>query len=134
MSPDKHISMISAHLSAGRYEQLTPRFSFPAPVFVNDSAAIMANPTQIWGFFESLHTLFVTAELPQFSAEVAAIELPRSGRFRMWVDWVAMGPNGAKHAMRTQTFNRGTHADYKIEMLEITVPQEIAEVTWRNAA
>lgn len=134
MSPDTYIAGLSAHFSAGRYDQMTPRFCFPVPVFVNDKSAILANPQQMWGFFECLHSRFLAAGLPQLKGKLASVELPRGGKFRMWIDWIAIGPDGAELAMQTLSYNRGTHSDCMIEMFQITTDKAIADEAWQDAA
>jgi hypothetical protein len=119
MSPDDHIDFLARHFSAGHYDRLVDTYVFPLPIYVNQSAAVAASGRDVWAFFQSLHALMRASGFDRLSGRITSVELPRRGRFRLWVDWTGDGHAGARPLFRSICYNLGDLSAHRTEMITI---------------
>jgi hypothetical protein len=74
-------------LLQGRIDELLDTYIFPLPVFMPEQRLLLTCPDQAHALFTLLHAWLKRTGVVSVQPEVQAVELPRSGRFRVWVDW-----------------------------------------------
>jgi hypothetical protein len=85
----------AAALSSGRYDLMSNEYTYPLTVYLNETPHVLDTAKQAWGFFQGFHAVLRSEGLDRMTAKIAAEGLPRGGRFRIWTDWFAQGPNRA---------------------------------------
>lgn len=85
------VSALFAHLGRlfveGRTREMTGYWSFPCPVEVNGSLVVMRDAPALEEFFAAKRAAAREVGLTGFAPRIAAIEMPRQGRFRVWIRW-----------------------------------------------
>jgi hypothetical protein len=119
MTVEDHIATFSQEFSSGRYETLVAGYSLPLPIYVNRMASVARHPREIWSFFQALHGLLLAHGYAGLSGRVASVELPRRGRFRLWVEWSGLREGGADLLFKSLCYNAGSHAEYRTEMFVV---------------
>lgn len=119
MTVDLQIAQMSRAFTAGRYEEMVARYTFPMPIYVNRAAVILKDRKDGWTFFHTLHNYLAERGFTGIDGRVLSVELPRRGRFRLWTDWTGTGSETAEVLFRTVCFNAGSYADHRTEMLAL---------------
>ncbi len=87
VSPKALAQKLSHLFDAGGAEALCTHYTFPLPVQLHDGYSLIQSPKDLALAFDSLRARQTAAGLLNPSVEIAATELPRQGRFRIWLDW-----------------------------------------------
>lgn len=74
-------------LVAGRIEELLATYHFPLPIFLPEQRLVLQGPEEARAAFAILHRGLAQGGIVELRPQVKAVELPRAGRFRVWVDW-----------------------------------------------
>lgn len=71
----------------GRISEMTAYWTFPCPVEVEGQLVVMRDASDLARFFAERRAGAMEAGLTAFEPRIAAIEMPRAGRFRVWLRW-----------------------------------------------
>jgi hypothetical protein len=80
---------------------LTEDFVFPLPVQVEDQLMVIHTADQMSTALAAYHAQNIAEDLTPSRPQIIAIDIPRNGRFRLWVDWV-YGEGAQKDQVRTK--------------------------------
>ena len=87
---------------AGRLGEVVQAWSFPCPVEIDGQLVVMRNSDAFEAYLAQRHSAVLAAGLTALKPRVSAIEMPRKGRFRVWLRWTS------HFGDRTQDENHGT--------------------------
>jgi hypothetical protein len=88
----------------GRLREMTDSFVLPFPMQMEDRLMVMRDARDLVEALGACRRALLAAGATRFMPRVAAIELPRGGRFRAWVRW--------EHHLRPHAAPSGTSAIY----------------------
>jgi hypothetical protein len=74
-------------LLSGRIDHLVEQFAYPLPVFMQSTRLVITSPDQARVIFDHLRLALVERGVVMLRPKISAVDLPRAGRFRVWVDW-----------------------------------------------
>jgi hypothetical protein len=108
-------------LLCGQIDCLVQGYAYPLPVFIQNTRMVIESPDHarkvLWHLRAALLQRGVVALFPRISA----VDLPRSGRFRVWVDWHEMAfPAEATRMSQVIYYCRETEAGIQTEMVNYT--------------
>lgn len=72
----------------GRLEDMASRWTYPCPVEVGGRLVVMRSQEAFVGYLAEQRRLARTHGLTGMTPRISAIEMPRSGRFRVWLRWM----------------------------------------------
>ncbi|MGL4238909.1 hypothetical protein [Tabrizicola sp.] len=106
---------------SGQLDLLADDFTFPLPVFLDQKRLIVRSPEQVSGMLCLQRLSMIQRRVVAIRPKVTAIDLPRAGRFRVWVDWleVAIPAEGTRSASAIY-YCSTQPSGLKIEMLNYT--------------
>lgn len=121
-------SQITSHLQrrgelllSGQIDALVSDFDFPLPVFLCAQRLVITAPEQAWVIFDHLRKAYIQRGVVMLRPKVSAIDLPRAGRFRVWVDWQEIAfPAEASRISQAVYYCRQTELGLRTEMLNYT--------------
>jgi hypothetical protein len=74
-------------LISGQIDRMINDYIFPLPVFLHSSRLVIQTPDHAWMVFSHLRSALVERGVVALQPKISAVDLPRAGRFRVWVDW-----------------------------------------------
>ncbi|OYW60066.1 MAG: hypothetical protein B7Z10_08045 [Rhodobacterales bacterium 32-66-7] len=74
-------------LISGEVEPLMAEFVFPLPIYLPGRRIVLTSTKQARPYCEVVRTALCDRGVVALRPRVTAMELPRGGRFRVWVDW-----------------------------------------------
>jgi hypothetical protein len=106
---------------AGHLDSLAMSYMFPLPVYLADKRLIVSSADQATAMLCLQRLSMIQRSVVAIRSKVTAIDLPRNGRFRVWVDWleVAIPQDGTRKASAIY-FCSNTNSGLKIEMVNYT--------------
>ena len=105
-------------LLAGEVDTLAGAFSYPLPVFLQSGRIVVQHRQDAGMLLQLLRTSLADRALAQITPTVRAVDIPRGGRFRAWVDWQASGPQGQDTPLGSMICDLGQgQAGPRIEMV-----------------
>jgi hypothetical protein len=108
-------------LLAGRIDALLSSYVFPLPVFLPEQRLVLQGPTEALAVFAILREALIRGGIVALRPNVTAVELPRSGRFRVWVDWRELAmPCGEVSTSSAIYYCRATPLGPVTEMINYT--------------
>lgn len=108
-------------LLAGRIDELLSAYRFPLPVFLPTQRMVLQGPEEARAVFAILRRALLQGGIVALSPQVKAVELPRGGRFRLWVDWQELAmPGGVNSTSSAIYYCRATPLGPLIEMIDYT--------------
>jgi hypothetical protein len=121
-------SQIEAHfrfrgdlLVSGRIDELLDSYVFPLPIFLPSERLLLSGPQEARVLFALMREALIKDRIVALRPEVRAVELPRAGRFRVWVTWheVPM-QGGVPRSSSAIYFCRVTSLGPRVEMVNYT--------------
>jgi hypothetical protein len=108
-------------LLSGRIETLLSTYSFPLPVFLEERLLLIGSEDQAREILDHVRQSLTDRGIGTMRPKVTAVELPRAGRYRVWVDWHELGaaPDGAGLSQAIY-YCRETDDGLRIEMVNYT--------------
>lgn len=111
----------------GRLREMTAFWSFPCPIEMDGRLVVMRDPPELEDFFATRRAKAMEVGLTAFEPRISAIEMPRQGRFRVWMRWAhtfgnvcLLDENGSVYYL-----SRRPMGDLTIEMMDIVIlPRE----------
>jgi hypothetical protein len=103
------------------YDPIVADYCFPLPVHLDNSRVIVRNPDEATAMLRLQRTAFVECGVIALTPSVTAMDLPRKGRFRIWVDWHELTVSGhGPLQSKVIYYCRQTPTGFKIEMVDYT--------------
>lgn len=108
-------------LMQGHIDELLGSYIFPLPVFLPEERLLLTCPDQAHALLTLLRAMLTRTGVTAIQPIVQAVELPRLGRFRVWVDWQErVLPSGEMQVSSVIYYFRVTKLGPRIEMLNYT--------------
>ncbi|RYI35176.1 MAG: hypothetical protein EON48_01260 [Acetobacteraceae bacterium] len=108
-------------LLSGRFDEMVDHFLYPLPVFMQTSRLLITSPDHARMIFGHLRAALVERGVVMLRPSISAIDLPRAGRFRVWVDWQEIAfPAEASRNSQAVYYCRTTELGLRTEMLNYT--------------
>lgn len=106
-------------LMAGCADVLAREHLFPYAVYLPDRLRVLRSEAELAETFAAIAHALAETGARRLDARVTAIDLPRGGRFRVWVDWVVTRADDS-HELVAQTveYFRQTSDGLRGEMTE----------------
>lgn len=82
-----HLRQRGEALLSGDTGRMVGDFLYPLPVFMQSSRIVITSPGHARVIFDHLRKALVGRGVVTLRPTIAAVDLPRAGRFRVWVDW-----------------------------------------------
>ncbi|TNC71502.1 hypothetical protein [Rubellimicrobium roseum] len=73
---------------AGRFRAMTEPWIFPCPVEMDGHLVVMRSPEDLEDYFRRRFAAHKSAGIRTMAPRISAIEVPRQGRFRVWLRWI----------------------------------------------
>jgi hypothetical protein len=108
-------------LLSGRIDEIVAEHRFPLPVDIGPSRLVIRTADEAAMLLRHLGAAYGSHGIRALLPKVTAIDLPRSGRFRVWVDWHAglmTGP--ARQIASVIYYCRQVPSGLQIEMVDCT--------------
>ena len=108
-------------LMAGRYDRIVAEYHFPLPVHLGQSRVIVRTSEEATAMLRLQRAAFLELGVVALVPCVTAMDLPRGGRFRVWVDWheMTLAGEGARSSSALY-YCRQTPDGFRIEMVDYT--------------
>ena len=74
-------------LLTGRFDELAQHYAFPLALYLGSSRWIVRTPEDAAAVFCLLRAAHLERGTVAIRPRIKSIDLPRGGRFRVWVDW-----------------------------------------------
>lgn len=81
-------SLLGRQFVQGRLEEMVRYWAFPCPVEVEGQLVVMRNPEVFVTYLAERRATALASGLTDMTPRISAIEMPRKGRFRVWLRWV----------------------------------------------
>jgi hypothetical protein len=109
------------HLMEGRYDLLVPDYDAPLPVWIDGTKLVACTQEELFLLCYTFHELLTARGVMRLEANVTAEELPRNGRFRVWVSWKDSTHSGTPPCTTTTTYYcRRDSERLRVQMVEHT--------------
>ena len=104
---------------ANRLDDLVKDYAFPLPIDLLSTRVIARSPAEVRAMLALQRNSMAERGVIALEPEVTAVDLPRGGRFRVWVDWheITPLPEGARLSSAVYYCSMAG-ADLKIEMVD----------------
>lgn len=85
---------------SGQLETLVASYAFPLPVYLRDQPLVVTSPDRACAMLCLQRLSMIQRGVILLRPTVTAMDLPRTGRLRVWVDWLelAVPPEGTRSA------------------------------------
>lgn len=108
-------------LLAGRIDELIGSYIFPLPVFLPEQRMLLNGPEEAILVFAVLRRSLLQEGVMALQPKIRAVELPREGRYRLWVDWQELVmPSGEMRVSSAIYYCRTTPLGPRVEMVNYT--------------
>lgn len=106
-------------LMAGCADVLAREHLFPYAVYLPDRLRVHGTEAELAESFAQIARALAATGARRLDAKVTAVDLPRGGRFRVWVDWVVTRADDTRHLVaQTVEYVRETSDGLRGEMTE----------------
>lgn len=108
-------------LLSGQIDALVASYLFPLPVFLQSNLMILHRPEDAGAVLAVLRDALIGRSVVALRPQIKAVDLPRAGRFRVWVDWHELAiPAEGTHMSSAIYYCRQTEAGIRFEMVNYT--------------
>ena len=108
-------------LLSGQTDALVLSYIYPLPVFLPQQRLVLQGPEEARYVFQVLRNALVRGGIVALNPQVVALELPRAGRYRLWVDWQEIAHHGGVVSSSSAVYYcRATPLGPMIEMVNYT--------------
>ena len=121
MSAAATLKLLASRIDARAGDPLARSFAYPLPIFMGRRTAIAQTAAEVGVLWRNLRVLARAGGYRRLVPRLVASELPRDGRFRLWVDWTGEGEGDARPLFRTILFAESTRDAQVIQMVEVRV-------------
>ena len=89
-------TLLGEQFAQGRLEEMTSHWAFPCPVEVDGKLVVMRGAEVFVSFLADRRRTALSQGLTAMTPRISAIEMPRKGRFRVWLRWTLHYGNHAE--------------------------------------
>jgi hypothetical protein len=116
-----HLAQRGDMLLSGQIDTLLATYAFPLPVFLEQRLLLVRSHDQARAILDHVRASLADRGVALIQPKVTAVELPRAGRYRVWVDWYeGRVPSDASLLMQAIYYCRDTADGSRIEMVNCT--------------
>jgi hypothetical protein len=109
-------------LLCGQIEELVSAYIYPLPVYLQSRCLVMHSPLDAFLVFDTLRAALLQRGVVSLRPQISAVELPRGGRFRVWVDWHELAyPVEETRKSSVIYYCRETSLGPRVEMINYTL-------------
>lgn len=114
----KHFADRADRLIRGQLDHLVQDHVYPLPMHLAANRIVLRNPDEARAVYGLLRQEMLDRGVTRLSPVVSAIDIPRKGRFRVWVDWHKEGGESVDGQGSSAIYCcRDTPAGLRIEMI-----------------
>jgi hypothetical protein len=111
----------AAWLMAEHYDRIMAEYCFPLPVHLDTSRVIVRSAEEARAMLRLQRATFLERGVIALKPSVTATDLPRGGRFRIWVDWHELRVSDQTPLQSKAIYYcRQTPSGFQIEMIDYT--------------
>jgi hypothetical protein len=108
-------------LMAGRLRDVSRQYLYPLPLHLGANRMVVRTSDEAEAMLGLLRSALIARGVVSLKPCVVAIDLPRAGRFRIWVDWHELAvPAGGTRISSAVYYCRATPAGFRTEMIAYT--------------
>lgn len=108
-------------LLSGRIDEMIDTYLFPLPVFLPTQRMLLHGPKEARAVLSILRRSLLQSGVVALRPQVRAVELPRAGRYRLWVDWQELVmPAAELRISQAIYYCRATELGPRVEMVDYT--------------
>lgn len=105
-------------LLGGRFDTLTATYRFPMPLFLRRQRIVVQDRDEATGMLAMLQGTLAESGVRALLPQVRAMDIPRSGRFRVWLDWHTSSPRVPDSLIGSMVyFLQAQGSDFRFEMV-----------------
>ncbi|MCB6179610.1 hypothetical protein LHP98_15925 [Rhodobacter sp. Har01] len=119
MTTAAQLTTLASQINSGGFHLAARNFAYPLPIFLGNTTTVAETPEQVGALLRQLRVLVRARGYRRLVPRMASVELPRRGRFRVWVDWIGDGPTGQQPLFRTVCYNHGSAEDNLTQMVRV---------------
>lgn len=121
-------------LLSGQFDALLSSYVFPLPVFLPLHRMILRSPEGVRAILGLVRGALIDRGVVAVRPQINAIDLPRAGRFRVWVDWHELAIPAAGTSISSAIYYcRQTESGLQVEMMNYT-RQSMPELSTKFSA
>jgi hypothetical protein len=106
---------------AGQFDQLAATYSYPLPVFLGEQRLVVSKAETASAMLCLQRLSMIQRQVVALRPRVTAVDLPRGGKFRVWVDWLELAiPADGTRASSAIYFCSTDGSAPRIEMVNYT--------------
>jgi hypothetical protein len=114
-------------LLAGNLDELVKDYGFPLPLDLLSTRVIVRSAQEGRAMLALQRKVMLERGVTELRPDVTAVDLPRAGRFRVWVDWheLSPGPDGGRisSAVYFCSVEDGALRIQMIQYLRLSMPE-----------
>jgi hypothetical protein len=108
-------------LLSGQIDEMITGYHFPLPVFLQTKRMILHSSDEVRSILCFLREALLARGVVALRPQINAIDLPRNGRFRLWVDWHELAiPAQGTSISSVIYYCRQTGSGVQVEMANYT--------------
>lgn len=116
-----HLCHRAERLWNGKYDAIAAQYVYPLPMYMGESRLIVRNADEAASMLCLLRAAYLERGVIALQPRVTALDLPRAGRFRAWVDWHELAiPAEETRVSSAIYYCRSTPAGLRTEMVNYT--------------
>ncbi|MFM7333682.1 MAG: hypothetical protein ACKO1H_04600 [Tabrizicola sp.] len=106
---------------SGALDALADSYVYPMPVYLRDQSLVVTSPERACAMLCLQRLSMIRRKVVALRPTIVAVDLPRNGRFRVWVDWLelAIPAEGTGRSSAVYYCSEGP-SGLKIEMVAYT--------------
>jgi hypothetical protein len=105
----------------GQYDALAAQYVYPLPMYLGPKRLIVRNADEAASMMCLLRAAYLERGVIALQPRVTAVDLPRAGRFRVWVDWHELAIPAEKSRLSSVVYYcRNAPSGLCIEMVNYT--------------
>jgi hypothetical protein len=116
----EHADFCAAAMSSGRYDLIVDQYRYPFTIYLHGTPHILQSERDAWAFYQTVHSAMRSEGFDRLTARVTAEDLPRSGRSRVWTDWVGQGQGKSRVILSTINYCSVVAGRRMTDMIEFT--------------
>ena len=108
-------------LLSGQLAGMAADYVYPLPVFLHSSRLLIGSPDHALLVFSHLRAALAKRGVVALRPSISAVDLPRAGRFRVWIDWqeIAFPAEGTRMSQAVY-YCKTTELGLRTEMVNYT--------------
>jgi hypothetical protein len=130
------VQKLAQHFNASDFAALAEGYVFPLPVQVDGELLVLHSAAEMVIAIAQYRAVNVAAGLVPSAPRIVAIDLPRNGRFRLWLDWHYGAPDATRQEVTRNVYYCSTIGNrIQVEMvhfLRVAAPGQMADLIQRQ--